>query len=694
MTDYAELEMTLTRWEADHYRVDLRFTQPNSDADIRPAAGAPLLAHLDRAQLQSRSLAPDAYGKLLAAGLFEDTRLLAAFASARATARSNDWPLRLRLFIDPSAAELHALRWEMLCDPQDGTALATSERLLLSRYLSSQDWRPVKLRPMSDLRALVCIANPSDLTELYDLAPVDVAGELSRTQTALRGVPVTSLASGGAATLDNLVTRLRDGYDLLYLVCHGGLVEGDPRLWLEAPDGKTAVVRGADLVTRLNELTAPPRLIVLASCASAKMFPDAGDALVTLGPRLAESGVAAVLAMQGNITMETVAGFMPVLFQELLRDGQIDRAVAAARGAVRARPDSWMPALFMRLKSGRIGYVPGFAGDDKGFEKWTALFEAIRGDPEDQEGGSRCIPVLGDGLNEPFYGSRREIAAGWAKQYRFPLAGDHEALPAVAQFLAVNQDVNTLRKQFSQYLRDRIWERFGDALPPEAKTAPMPQLMAQAAAQWRQRDPSAAHQVLAALPLDIYITTTPDNLLVEALKAAGKDPQVELCRWNDKIKTKSIYAQNPGYRPTPQQPLVYCFFGQLNDPNSLVLTEDDYFDFLIGAMRNRELIPPVVRSALANRLLLLLGFQMDDWTFRVPFRYITSQEGGDLRESFTHIAAQIDPDESRAVAPERAHDYLDKYFQDARFHKDVSISIYWGSVQDFARELDRQWRKS
>jgi hypothetical protein len=36
--------------------------------------------------------------------------------------------------------------------------------------------------------------------------------------------------------------------------------------------------------------------------------------------------------MQGNIAMKTAAAFLLVFFQELQRDGQIDRAMAAARG--------------------------------------------------------------------------------------------------------------------------------------------------------------------------------------------------------------------------------------------------------------------------------------------------------------------------------------------------------------------------
>ena len=49
----------------------------------------------------------------------------------------------------PSYTEL---RWETLRDPRDGAALLAGEGLLFSRYLSSADWRPVRLRPQSELR--------------------------------------------------------------------------------------------------------------------------------------------------------------------------------------------------------------------------------------------------------------------------------------------------------------------------------------------------------------------------------------------------------------------------------------------------------------------------------------------------------------------------------------------------------------
>jgi hypothetical protein len=406
---------------------------------------------------------------------------------------------------------------------------------------------------------------------------------------------------------------------------------------------------------------------------------DSG-ALSALGPRLAAAGVSAVIAMQGNITMETVAEFMPVFFRELARDGQIDRAMAAARSAVQNNADAWMPVLFLRLKSGKIWYVPGFGGERKGFEKWPALLDAIR--------SGRCTPILGAGLTESLLGSRREIAAHWAEEYRFPLAPfDREDLPEVAQYLAVNQSPIFPREGLGKFLRAELWKRYGSQLPGELEKADIATVLSAVGEMNRTRDANDPHGVLASLPFPIYITTNPDNLLVSALKAAGKDPQVELCKWNEDMYTDSVYDREPDYRPTEKRPLVYCLFGQFTDLDSMVLTEDDYFDYLIGVTSNKDLIPGVVRRALADTALLFLGFQLDDWNFRVLYRSIMSQEGRSRRKKYSHIAAQIDPEEGRILEPERARRYLESYFGDA------DISIYWGSAEDFVRDLKKEASK-
>src|SRR5215212_8131358 len=119
-TQYADLEIALNRWNADAYRVELRYSQPDSDVDIRLAPGTPALARFDPMQLEMLALDPKAYGTLLGANLFGDEQVKTAFAQARTNAQALDASLRLRLFIDSAAPELHGLRWETLRDPADG----------------------------------------------------------------------------------------------------------------------------------------------------------------------------------------------------------------------------------------------------------------------------------------------------------------------------------------------------------------------------------------------------------------------------------------------------------------------------------------------------------------------------------------------------------------------------------------------
>lgn len=706
MTDFIDLEIGLRR-HGDRYTVELRCCPPDSQTEVRSGYS---LVQFDPGKLLERTLDDTAYGaylteKLFAVGLGEpgqpgttgDQSPQTVFAQARGIAEREGVPLRLRLFMGPNAPELHNLHWEKLLDPQHGTPLLTSGNIFVSRYLSSLDWSPVRLRRRGDLRALVVVANP-DLSAYPQLFPVDVVGELERTASSLGGIAMTVLASegipalapAGVASLDNVVRHLREGYDILYLVCHGTLGEGGPVLWLEDDAGQVELATGNELVTRLRELSTLPRLVVLASCQSAgqrdEAHPGVGGALSALGPRLAEAGVPAVLAMQGNISMDTIAEFMPLFFQELQADGQVDRAVAVARGAVSTRPDWWMPALFMRLKTGRIWYTPGFGEAQQDQRKWRALLTSIH--------QGRCTPILGPDLTESLFGSRREIARRLAERHRFPMAAhSREDLPQVTQYLAVDQDPNFLLTALPRNLYDELQRRFDlpaeltdvviEELPPDELMGFLDRLMCAAVTKQRQQpDRVEPYQVLAGLPLPVYITTSWNNLLAEALVAAGKEPKVAICRWYEGAESlPDVYDENRGYVPSEREPLVYHLYGHISDLDSLVVTEDDYFDYLIGITKNKDLIPEDVRSSLVNSALLFLGFRLDDWNSRILFRSLMSSEGRGRRRRFANVAAQILPDEDRIEEPERVRRYLDEYFEDA------NITIYWGSVDDFVRDL-------
>lgn len=351
----ADLEISLYRLAAGRYSAEARFTHPRSSAAVETSLPAGTALTFDQDDLQRHALNPRAYGQALSACLFAAPALRSIFVQADSVAQALGAPLRLRLRISSGAAELHNLRWETLRHPEHGEALLTSQPIYFSRYLSSADWAPVQLPAPGALRALVAVANPTNLDD-YHLPALEVPAAVAQIQQSLGGIATTVLAGPGSATLDAIGERLREGYEMLYLMAHGQLVKGETWLWLENRAGMAEVIAGSALITRVRELSRRPLLAVLAACQSGgrgAAAPGSAD-ILALGPRLVEAGVPAVIAMNGAISSETVTTLMARFCTELQRDGQVDRAMAEARAAVRDRADWWRPVLFLRLPHGRI----------------------------------------------------------------------------------------------------------------------------------------------------------------------------------------------------------------------------------------------------------------------------------------------------------------------------------------------------
>lgn len=194
---YADLEIGLHRRDVDRYVVELRFSLPNSDADLRLTQGRTATATFDWLRLRSESLDPEAYGRLLGEALFGDELARTAFAQAVSTAGLLNTPLRVRLVIGDSAPELHSLRWETLRHPRSPEHLLANEQVLFSRYIACDDWRPVNLRTQAEQRALAVVASPHDLDRYAPmgqaLMPINAGSELRRVRTSLGSIPVETL---------------------------------------------------------------------------------------------------------------------------------------------------------------------------------------------------------------------------------------------------------------------------------------------------------------------------------------------------------------------------------------------------------------------------------------------------------------------------------------------------------------------
>lgn len=261
-------------------------------------------------------------------------------------------------------------------------------------------------------------------------------------------------------------------------------------------------------------------------------------------------------------------------------------------------------------------------------------------------------PFIGAGVSPNPKGA--EIARAWAEKYGYPL-DDRDDLVRVAQYVALTVDPKEPRA--------RLLEIFQHTKLPDFS------------------DPHECHRVLADLPLPLYITTNYDPFMADALTAVGRRPKRLICDWNDSAddwNTKQMGAKSikRWESPTPEQPWVYHLHGADVVENSMVLTEDDYLDFL-AALRSRTttMLPPPVFQALSTTCLFV-GYSLADWTFRVLFRMIKLSLPAAGQSS--HFALQLPCDDKE----ER---YLATYFAG------MLVKVYWGEKEKFFTELRDRW---
>ena len=80
----AKLEISLHHHDAETYLVEFRYSQPESDADIRLGQSEPTLVHVDLEMLQSLAYDPASYGKQLTEFFFADPQVRSDIEQASA----------------------------------------------------------------------------------------------------------------------------------------------------------------------------------------------------------------------------------------------------------------------------------------------------------------------------------------------------------------------------------------------------------------------------------------------------------------------------------------------------------------------------------------------------------------------------------------------------------------------------------
>ncbi|MDX1449702.1 MAG: SIR2 family protein, partial [Acidimicrobiia bacterium] len=265
----------------------------------------------------------------------------------------------------------------------------------------------------------------------------------------------------------------------------------------------------------------------------------------------------------------------------------------------------------------------------------------------------RVTPIVGWDATAGILPPQQEIADKWAAEYDYSI-DDSGDLTKVAQYMAVT--------------RDRM-------LPREE--------IAAVAAQAALGDGGDIYTALASLPVSVYLTTNFDDLLTQALRNAGKQPTIEVCPWRNPPADPTILPPGVTADPTPDTPVVYHLHGHPSDEASLVLTEDDYFDYVVSVSRNRNVIRPRILEALSGTSLVMVGYRLEDWMFRVLVRgLIAATEAGARGFSVAVQLGDGEPEDHEFIG-----DFIRALFKASDQNK---LSVYWGSPAQFADDLRRR----
>jgi SIR2-like domain len=273
----------------------------------------------------------------------------------------------------------------------------------------------------------------------------------------------------------------------------------------------------------------------------------------------------------------------------------------------------------------------------------------------DQLKNGDCTPVVGPGMTGPELPSEPAPGNTGFPDVAWPLG--HPALEQLAM------------DRGAAFVRQRVVHDVAAATPPDFD------------------DPSKPHALFAGLPLPVFLTTNYDFLMEEALRRAGKEPRGAVCPWYRGASRREPPAR-PSAFPTSAGPLVFHLHGSVADPRSLVLTEEDHFEFLISLATDlvsddRTVVPAEVLPALTTRPLLFLGYRLDEWNFRFLIHGLLRTVAAVAPHR--HVSIQLAPAGGATHGVrQKAEKYLAASFD--RWH----ISVFWGTTGEFCADLSRR----
>jgi len=212
----------------------------------------------------------------------------------------------------------------------------------------------------------------------------------------------------------------------------------------------------------------------------------------------------------------------------------------------------------------------------------------------------RCILFLGAGVHAPpSDGSRFEYPAAQRPPIGSALSRELAASCGLSERFP-GEDASNLQRVALLYEIARSRRQLVEAVTTAVNTG---------------KQPSPMLRALAELSFPLVITTNYDQLFERALFAAGKHPRVA-------VYTPNLEPTTDYRDPTAESPVVFKIHGDIMRPETIVITDEDYIQFVLR-MSNKDPYDPVpltLKYYLTGWTTVFVGYSLLDYNLRLLFK--------------------------------------------------------------------------
>lgn len=186
--------------------------------------------------------------------------------------------------------------------------------------------------------------------------------------------------------------------------------------------------------------------------------------------------------------------------------------------------------------------------------------------------------------------------------------------------------------------------------------------------------PAALRQLAQITDFDLFVTTTFDPLLEQAINAErfGGAASTEVIAYSpNRVADLSVE------REQQQRPVVYHLLGRLSASPTYAISDEDMLEFVCG-LQSDHLTPEKLFHELEHNHLLLIGSNFPNWLARLFLRMAKRRRLSDPREVGEIVADSQSAQDVRLM----------------RFLQQVSVRTrVFSGAEKFVAELHQRWLK-